>query len=191
VLRLALTFEDVHADRSSQPHDLERVRTLEKVEELRLADGTEAAVPPLGVDPHELLGGGVRQAPQQHPVDDAEHRRVDPDPQCHREQRDAGESRALGQHPHAESQVLPQLLEEHRPPRSLLRSAVEGAAVLLGARQVAELAERFGACRLGGHPLMDQLLGAELEVEAELGIDVPLDLRGGAPRETEDTAEPR
>ena len=76
---------------------LEHGVLLAPVQERRGRDREAAVLRHDLVDAHQRFRIGIRQRPEEHAVDDAEHRAGGADPERQRQDRDRGEPRALGQ----------------------------------------------------------------------------------------------
>ena len=98
--------EYAEPDARGDGEPLEHGTVILEVAELRVCDGQLAPVPLICLrQAHQAVGLVVRQRLEQHTVNEAEDRRVGPDPQREREHRDGGESGALGERPACVPQV--------------------------------------------------------------------------------------
>ena len=123
---------------------------------------------------HQPLGLAVGQRPQQHAVHDAEDRGVRPDPERERQYDGHGEGRRLPQAAQAVADVLHQALE--RP------SAPGVAHPLLRLIHSAEAHARGAARVLFAHAGLPVLLGLQLEVHPQLGVELALETWPAAQR---------
>ena len=96
-------------------HQVERAAALLPVEKIRAGHRRVAELRHARVELHEPVGLRVRQRPQQHRVDDAEHRGIGADAERQRDDRDGGESRRLPEVPRTEGQILKQGFDRSPP----------------------------------------------------------------------------
>ena len=112
---------------------------------------------------HQPIRLDDRQRTQQQLAVEGEDRRVGPDPESQRHDRDAGDDRGLDQHAHRQANVGQHSLQLVGEPQ-----AARLPAVVLHALDAAEVdpgaSQRFPS----GHPGADQILGVGFEVEPDL-----------------------
>ena len=90
-------------------HRLERLRTRSIVFEVERGHAHHVGVRRVGVDvehQHQAFLIGIREGPQQHGVDDAEHQRGGADAERQRQRGGQRESRGPQERPHGKSQIL-------------------------------------------------------------------------------------
>src|SRR5882762_6424819 len=114
--------------------------------------------------PHQSCRIPKRQWPQQDRINHTENRCVRADGQRQSKHGDSGEAGTLGQHPHAEANVLPEAI----PPKPASRFVKS----LLGLRHVAEGATRSGSRLLLTQALFLQPLDLKLQMSLNFGIEV-------------------
>jgi len=140
------------------------------VEKVRLGQSHRGAARADLAELDDAVGIRVRQRAQEHAVDDAEHRRAGADAERQREDGGRGEPGPLAQDARAVPEVGPQNLDEPEPP--------DRAGVLLGQRDVPEAAQGGVPRLVGRQPCGDLLLGLELELGADLLVELGLGAAG-------------
>ena len=112
------------------------------------------------------------QWPQQDAVDDGEDRGVGADAESERGDRDGREAARAQQGAQCITSILSQLTQPLGAALLAFVSHVHSPHVLLRELDVTELSLRLGPGALGAHATPDELLGAHLEMKAQLGFDV-------------------
>ena len=120
--------------------------------------------------PDEPLGRGIRKGPEEDGVHEAEHRRVAADAERERQHGHRREAGALPEHAGREPRVLPERLEAYESPHV--------AALLLQGDGVPEPAHGRAPGFVGAQARVPVLLFAHGEMEAQLVVQVALELAG-------------
>ncbi len=135
----------------------------------------------------EPLALAVRQRPQQHATDHAEDGGVGPDPERQREQRDERVAGAVLERANGVAEILGETHHRRSPRLGSDGPAGGAAAIGLDRRHVAEGLDRRGPRRSGAVPGFDQLPRSHVQVEFDLAVDVPGDVRQRG-RQSEESA---
>ncbi len=132
---------------------------------------------------HDLLAAGVGKRAEKHAPDDAEHRGVRADAQAEGERDHGGEARVAAKASRAVLEVLDEGLEKARAPGV--------AAFLLDTLDAAEAHGGTAPRLLRAQALALPLLGLELEMEAQLVVQLTLGAIAGeeGAQEMADTGE--
>jgi hypothetical protein len=117
---------------------------------------------------HQPLRVDIREGPQHHRVDDAEHRDVGADAQCQCHDAHGGKARSPRERPHGEAQILPDALDRQHPHVAdrLLRLFEAAQIAQSGSSRLARRQALFDV-RVGFHRQM------ELELRLHLACDSP------------------
>ena len=147
---------------------LEDARALEILPfRRRHADALRADAQEVVLDPHQLLGMGIRQRMEQCRVDDAEDRRGRSDAQRDSENRDRRKCWRLAQHAEREAHVLQQAFQPHPATTPLVARDLEHKS------RVAELAARVRRGIRGRFTARDEIGFGHFEMRAELVGELP------------------
>ena len=121
---------------------------------------------------HQPVRLGERQRAEQHAVDHREDRAVGADAEGQREHDGKGEAGGAPEAPRREAEVLAQAQPPLAPAKPGVPPAGDGAAAPAGRVDVAQAAAGFLARPLRRHAGGDVLLGAHLEMEGQLVVDL-------------------
>ena len=126
------------------------------------------------LEQHQSIAFHVRQRLEQHAVDDAEHRGVGPDAQAEHQDGDQREPRLA---PERSRRIAHRACGPVEPQQPALV-----AALLAHALDAAEPRSGAAARLVGRHALVHQVLGLEVEMKLQLGVELLVELLALTPR---------
>ena len=126
----------------------------------------QAGLRPRRLEIHQALRLDDRQRTQQKLAVEGEDRRVGPDAESQRHDRDAGDDRGLDEHAHRQANVGQQSLQLVGEPQ-----AARLPAVVLHALDAAEVDPRAPQRLPPGHPRANEVLGVGIEVKSHLLVE--------------------
>ena len=165
-----VTAPSGRAHSTSETHRRRVARTTPPLPEARASRGSRgrAGVPERLPDVHDGLGIRIRQRPQQHAVDDAEHRRVGADAQGEDTHHRGGEAGLAAQPAGGVAHVPPEVVQPAPAP--------DVARAFPNQRRIAQLPPRGPARLRLGDACVTQALTLQLEMEPQFLLQVLLRL---------------
>jgi hypothetical protein len=146
--------------------------------------------PPGDDQPDEPLGLGHRERSHEQLVEEREQRRVRPDAEGEREHGGHHQPRRAPQAPHGHAQVVADRVEQFPDVHASLPALGRGVEALARLVQGAEAPLGLGPGSVGGESLVArELRGAELEVQADLVVDLVLHARAAPCGEAEQAGD--